>query len=157
MFDDEADGKRARWLFNIVVFLFLFAFTIDLSYMLGSLIPVGIGACLIAWGVWRTPEITDPISARMGCHLRRSVENVVISLGPALILSGASILVTSGRYPPQLGFPFDITRPIPNCFGPGIGDCYTYDSTLVSIDYLFWLGLSFSVLTLARWVRTRCV
>jgi hypothetical protein len=153
--EDEAEDKRARWILNIVVFLFLFAFTIDLSYMLGSLIPVGVGTCVTAWRLWRTPEITDSIGPHMGRRLRQSVENLLISLGPALILSGASVLIMSGRYPQQLGFPFNITRPIPNCFGPGIGDCYTYDPTLVAIDYLFWLGLSFTILTLGRLVRTR--
>ncbi len=60
MLDDEAEEKRARWIFNLVVFFLVFAFAIDLSYMIGSLIPVGVGISLIAWRVWRTPGITNP-------------------------------------------------------------------------------------------------
>jgi len=49
-----------------------------------------------------------------------------------------------------------ITHPIPGCATPGFPTlCLAYDPVLVVLNYLFWVGLSFAVLTLASWVRTR--
>jgi len=153
MLDDEAEEKRARWIFNLVVFFLVFAFAIDLSYMIGSLIPVGVGISLIAWRVWRTPEITNPITSHMGLRLRRLAQNFALALGPiAFIIFSVTIFATSGRSSPGIGFPFGVTREIPTCFGPG-GGCYSYDPVLVALNYLFWAGLSFGILTLARWIR----
>jgi hypothetical protein len=155
--DDEAEEKHARWTFNLVVFFLLFPFAIDLSYMLYSPIPVGVGVSLIAWRVWRTPGITNPISSHWGGRLRRFVQNLGIALGPALILLGASIYATTDRFTENpIGFPFSITHPIPGCATPGFPIwCLAYDPVLVVLNYLFWVGLSFIVLTLARWVRAR--
>jgi len=155
MLDDEAEEKRTRWIFNLVVFFLVFAFAIDLSYMTGSLIPVGVGVSLIAWRVWRTPGITNPISSHMGHVLRRLVQNLAVALGPlAFIIFSVTIFATSGRTSLGIGFPFGVTREIPTCFGPG-GGCYSYDPVLVALNYLFWAGLSFSILTLARWAQAR--
>jgi len=153
--DDEAEEKRARWTFNLVVFFLLFPFAIDLSYMTYSVIPVGVGVSLIAWRVARTPEITNPISSHVGSRLGKFLRNLGIALGPAVILLGASIFATTNRFTEYpIGFPFSITNPDSGCFGPGLG-CIAYDPVLVVLDYLFWVGLSFVVLTLAGWVRTR--
>ena len=130
MLDDEAEEKRARWTFNLVVFFLLFPFSIDLSYMTYSVVPVGAGVSLIAWRVARTP---------------------------ALILLGVSIFATTNRFTENpIGFPFSITHPIPGCATPGFPIiCLAYDPVLVVLNYLFWVGFSFAVLTLASWVRTR--
>jgi hypothetical protein len=156
--DDEAEEKRARWTFNLVVFFLLFPFAIDLSFMTYSLIPVGAGVSLIAWRVARTPEITNPISSHVGSRLRKFLRNLGIALGPALILQGVSIFATTNHYSVPRGFPFSVTNVNPGCFGPGspLG-CLTYDPVLVVLNYLFWVGLSFVVLTLAGWLRTRGV
>jgi hypothetical protein len=152
--DDEAGEKRARWTFNLVVFLLVFSFAIDLSFMTGSLIPVGIGVSLIWWRVWRTPEITNPITSHMGRGLRRLVQNLACALGVAApILLGVSDYVTSNPYKSH-GIPFSVTYAIPGCFGPG-GPCLAYDPLGVVLDYLFWAGLSFGILTLARWILAR--
>src|SRR6267378_3469844 len=82
MLDDEAEERRARWIFNLVVFFLVFAFAIDLSYMTGSLIPVGVGISLIAWRVWRTPEVTNPMTSPMGLRLHRLAQNFALALGP---------------------------------------------------------------------------
>jgi len=120
MLDDEAEEKRARWIFNLVVFLLLFAFAIDLSFMTGSLVPVGVGVSLIAWRVWRTPEITNPITSHMGPRLHRFVQNLAMALGPlGFILFNLSVFATKNNYTGEIGFPFTITRQIPGCFGPG--------------------------------------
>src|SRR2546426_6819392 len=157
MLDDEAEEKRARWTFNLVVFFLLFPFSIDLSYMTYSVVPVGAGVSLIAWRVARTPEITNPISSRAGSRLRKFLRNLGIALGPALILLGVSIFATTNRFSESpIGFPFSITYPIPGCATPGFPTlCLAYDPALVVVNYLFWVGLSFVVLTLASWVRTR--
>src|SRR5438132_5011919 len=157
MLDDEAEEKRARWTFNLVVFFLLFPFAIDLSYMTYSVIPVGIGVSLIAWRVWRTPEITNPISSRAGSRLRKFLRNLGIAIGPALILLGVSIFTTTNRFAEyHIGFPFSITHPIPGCATPGFPThCLAYDPVLVVLNYLFWVGLSLAVLTLAGWLRTR--
>jgi hypothetical protein len=157
--DDEAEEKRARWTFNLVVFFLLFPFAIDLSYMTGSLIPVGAGVSLIAWRVARTPEITNPISSHVGSRLRKFLRNLGIALGPALILLGVSIFATTNRFEEYpIGFPFSITHPIPGCATPGFPTlCLAYDPVSVVLNYLFWVGLSFVVLTLAGWLRTRGV
>jgi hypothetical protein len=157
MLDDEAEERRARWTFNLVVFFLLFPFAIDLSYMTGTLIPVGVGISLIAWRVWRTPEITNRISSHMGSRLRRIVQNLAIALGPlGLILFGVSVFATAIQYTAERGFPFAITNPDSGCFGPGFAiGCVAYDPILIVLNYLFWVGLSFVVLTLADWVRTR--
>jgi hypothetical protein len=116
MLDDEAGERRARWTFNLVVFLLLFPFAIDLSYMLYSLLPVGVGVSLITWRVARTPEITNPISSHMGRRLRQSLQNLGMTLGPALILQSVSIYATTDRFTEDpIGFPFSITHPIPGC------------------------------------------
>ena len=156
MLDDEAEEKRARWTFNLVIFFLVFAFAIDLSFMTRSLIPVGVGVSLIAWRVWRTPEITNPISSRMGHGLRRFVQKLAVALGVAPILLGISVDATSNPYGVSRGFPFSVTYVIPGCFGPGspLG-CLAYDPFGVVLDYLFWAGLSFGILTLARWIRAR--
>jgi hypothetical protein len=156
MLDDEAEEKRARWTFNLVVFLLLFPFAIDLSYMTGSLIPIGVGVALIAWRVWRTPEITNPISSHMGSRLRRFVQNLAISFGPlGLILFSVSVFATTNQYTGEIGFPFAITNPIQGCFGPvGVAGCIAYDPILVALNYLFWVGVSVVILTLAGWLRT---
>src|SRR5438477_11294289 len=98
MLDDEAEQKRARWTFNLVVFFLLFPFSIDLSFMSGSLIPLGVGVSLIAWSFARTPEITNAISFRAGSRLRKFLRNLGIALGPALILLGVSIFATTNRF-----------------------------------------------------------
>src|SRR6267378_8244882 len=98
MLDDEAEERRARWIFNLVVFFLVFAFAIDLSFMTGSLVPVGVGVSLIAWRVWRTSEITNPISSHMGPRLRRFVQNLAVALGVAPILLGVGVDATSYRY-----------------------------------------------------------
>jgi hypothetical protein len=156
MLDDEAEEKRARWIFNLVVLFLVLAFAIDLSFMTGSLIPVGVGVSLIWWRVWRTSEITNPISVRLGPRLRRLVQNLAIALGVAPILLGVSVQAAWNPYAVSRGFPFSVTYVIPGCFGPGspLG-CLAYDPLGVVLDYLFWTALSFGVLTLARWVRTR--
>lgn len=155
MLDDEAEEKRARWIFNLVVFFLVFAFAIDLSFMIGSLIPVGVGISLIAWRVWRTPEITNPITSHMGLRPRRFVQTLAIALGvTAPILLGVSTYSTSSPYVVSPGFPFSVKYEVPGCFGPG-GPCLAYDPLGVLLDYLFWAGLSFGILALARWVRTR--
>jgi hypothetical protein len=155
--DDEAEEKRARWTFNLVVFFLLFPFAIDLTYMTGTLIPIGVGVSLMAWRVWKTPGITNPISSRMGPRLRRFVQNLAIVLGPALILLGVSIYTTTDRFTEDpIGFPFSITHPIPGCATPGFPiACLAYDPVLVVLNYLFWVGFSFGILTLGRWDRTR--
>ena len=157
MLDDEAEEKRARWIFNLVVFFLVFAFAIDLSYMTYSILPVGIGLLLIAWRVWRTPEITNPITSHMRLRLRRHVQTLAIALGVAPILLEISIYATTNRFTEDpIGFPFSITHPIPGCATPGFPiECLAYDPVLVALNYLFWVGLSFVTLTLARWVRTR--
>ena len=157
MLDDEAEEKRARWTFNLVVFFLVFPFAIDLSYMTYSILPVGIGLLLIAWRVWRTPEITNPITSHMGPRLRRFVQTLAIALGVAPILLGISIYATTNRFTEDpIGFPFSITHPIPGCATPGFPvECLVYDPVLVVLNYLFWVGFSFVILTLARWVRTR--
>src|SRR3989442_9866181 len=157
MLDDEAEEKRARWTFNLVVFFLLFPFAIDLSFMTYSVIPLGVGVSLIAWRVWRTPGITNPISSHMGRRLRRSVRNLAIALGPlGLVLFGVSVFATTNQYTAERGFPFAITNPDSGCFGPGFAvGCVAYDPILVVLNYLFWVGFSFVVLTLAGWVRTR--
>jgi hypothetical protein len=154
--DDEAEEKRARWTFILVVFFLVFAFAIDLSFMTSSLIPLGVGVSLIAWRVWRTPEITNPISSRLGHGLRRLVQNLAVALGVAPLLLGVSAYATSNPYAVSPGFPFSVTHVIPGCFGPGspLG-CLAYDPFGVALDYLFWAGLSFGILTLARWIRAR--
>jgi len=81
MLDDEADEKRARWTFNLVVFFLLFPFASDLSFMTGSLIPVGVGVSLITWRVAKTQEFTNPISSRAGSRLRKFLRNLGIALG----------------------------------------------------------------------------
>src|SRR2546426_3517907 len=156
MLDDGAEEKRARWTFNLVVFFLLMPFAIDLSFMTGSLIPVGVGVSLIAWRVWRTPEITNRISSRLGSRLRRFLSNLGIVLGPALILLGVSVYATTNHYSVSRGLPFSVTSLIPGCFGPGspLG-CLAYDPVLVVLNYLFWVGLSFVALTLAGCVRIR--
>jgi hypothetical protein len=108
MLDDEAEEKRARWIFNLVVFFLLFPFAIDLSFMTGLLIPVGVGVSLIAWRVWRTPEITNPISSCMGHGLRRFVQKLAVALGVAPILLGISVDATSNPYGVSRGFPFSV-------------------------------------------------
>jgi len=157
MLDDEAEEKRARWTFNLVVFFLLFPFAIDLSFMTYSIIPIGVGVCLIAWRVWRTPEITNRVSSHMGSRPRRFLKNLAIALGPlGLILFGLSVFATTSHYTGERGFPFAITNPIQGCFGPGFGvGCVAYDPILVVLNYLFWVGLSFIALTLAGWLRTR--
>ncbi len=156
MLDDEAEEKRARWIFNLVVFFLVFAFAVDLSYMTSSILPVGIGLSLIAWRVWRTPEITNPISIRLGPRLGPFVQNLAIALGVAPILLGVSVQAVSNPYEASRGFPFSVTYVIPGCFGPGspLG-CLAYDPLGVGLDYLFWAGLSFGILTMARWIRVR--
>jgi hypothetical protein len=157
MLDDEAEEKRARWVFNLVVFLLLFPFAIDLSFMTYSVIPVGVGVSLIAWRVARTPEITNRISSHMGSRLRRIVQNLAVALGPlGLILFGLSVLATTSPYTVERGFPFAITNPDSGCFGPGFAiGCIAYDPVLVVVNYLFWVGFSFAILILTGWFRTR--
>jgi len=156
--DDEAEEKRARWTFNLVVFFLLFPFAIDLSYMTYSVIPIGVGVSLIAWRVARTPEITNRVSSHMGSRLRRIVQNLAVALGPlGLILFGVSVSATMNQYTGEIGFPFAITNPIQGCFGPGAGvaGCIAYDPILVVLNYLFWAGFSFVFVTIASWVRAR--
>src|SRR2546428_2646976 len=99
MLDDEAEEKRARWTFNLVVFFLLFPFAIDLSFMTYSIIPIGVGVSLIAWRVWRTPEITNRVSSHMGSRPRRFLKNLAIALGPlGLILFGLSVFATTSHY-----------------------------------------------------------
>jgi len=156
MLDDEAEEKRARWIFNLVVFFLVFAFAIDLSYMTSSILPVGIGLSLIAWRVWRTPEITNPITSHLRHGPRRLVQNLAVALGAAAILLGVDVSVASNPHEVSRGFPFSIRYAIPGCFGPGspLG-CLAYDPLGVVLDYLFWTWLSFGILTLARWIRAR--
>ncbi|TMI13186.1 hypothetical protein E6H35_08265 [Candidatus Bathyarchaeota archaeon] len=155
--NDEAEEKRARWTFNLVVFFLLFPFAIDLSFMTGSIIPVGVGVSLIAWRVARTPEITNRISSRVGGRMHHFLRNLGIALGPALILLGVSIYATTNRFTEDpIGFPFSITNPIPGCATPAFPTaCLAYDPVRVALNYLFWVGLSFAVLTLTGWFRTR--
>jgi len=155
--DDEAEEKRARWFFNLVVFFLVFAFAIDLSYMTSSILPVGIGLSLIAWRVWRTPEITNPITSHMEPRLRRFAQPLAIALAIAPILLGVSTYAVSNAYTTgSSGFPFSITYVIAGCFGPGgPRGCLAYDPLGIVLDYLFWAGLSFGILTLARWIRAR--
>jgi hypothetical protein len=153
---DEAEEKRARWTFNLVVFFLLFPFAIDLSFMTYSVIPVGAGVSLMVWRVWRTPGITNPIYSHMQNRLRRFVRNLAIALGVAPILLGVSVQVASNPYSASRGFPFSVTCVIPGCFGPGspLG-CIAYDPLGVVLDYLLWIELSAAILTLAGWLHTR--
>ena len=156
MLDDEAEEKRARWIFNLVVFFLVFAFAIDLSYMSSSILPIGIGLSLIAWRVWRTPEITNPISSRLGNRLRPLVKALAIGFAVAPILLGVVVYPSSDPNAVSRGFPFSVTYEITGCFGPGGPvHCLAYDPLGVVLDYLFWAGLSFIILAPAGWARTR--
>ncbi len=143
-------------IFNVVVFFLLLAFSIDLSLMTGSPIPLGVGVALMVWRVARTPEITNRVSSNMNSRVHRFLRDLGIALGPALILLGVSDYAAWNPYTGSRGFPFSVTYVIPGCFGPGgpLG-CLAYDPLQVVLDYLFWLGLSVVILTLAGWVRTR--
>jgi hypothetical protein len=156
--DDEAEERRARWTFNLVVFLLLFPFAIDLSFMTYSPVPLGVGVALVAWRVARTPEITNPVSSHVGNRLRRIVQNLAVALGPlGLILFGVSVSATMNQHTGEIGFPFAITNPSQGCFGPGagVGGCIPYDPILVVLSYLFWAGFSFVFITMASWIRAR--
>jgi hypothetical protein len=156
MLDDEAEDRRDQWIFNAVVFFLLFPFTIGLSLMTSSPIPVGIGVSLITWRVARTLEITRRLSLNMSGRLRQFIHNLAIALGAAPILLVLSVYATSNPYIVSRGFPYSVTYAIPGCFGPGGPlECLAYDPVGVVLDYLFWTGLSFGILTLARWARTR--
>src|SRR2546426_1349747 len=104
----------------------------------------------------RTPEILNPITSHLGHGPRRLVQNLAVALGVAPILLGVSVNATSNPYAVSRGFPFSVAYVIPGCFGPGspLG-CLAYDPLGVVLDYLFWAGLSFGILTLARWIRVR--
>src|SRR2546427_12830459 len=98
MLDDEAEEKHARWIFNLVVFFLLFSFPIDLTYMTGSLIPVGAGVSLMVWRVWRTPGITHPIDSPMQNPLRRFVPNLAASPPRRPLPLGARAQAASNPY-----------------------------------------------------------
>src|SRR2546428_13781166 len=99
MLDDEAEEKRARWTFNLVVFFLLFPFAIDLSFMTYSIIPIGAGGCLKAWRVWRDPESTNRESSHIGRRPRRFLQNPAVAIGRhRFILFGLSVFATSSHY-----------------------------------------------------------
>src|SRR5256712_13268045 len=115
MLDDEAEEKRARWIFNLVVFFLLFPFAIDLTYMTGSLIPVGAGVSLMVWRDLRTPGITNPIYSPIQNRLRPFVLHLAISPGVAPIHLGVSVQGVSDPYSFFRRFPILVPSVVAGC------------------------------------------
>lgn len=153
----EAESRqefRDRWFFNLGVFILVLPFTVLVSYMIGSLIGVGFGVALVAWRVAVTPEIINHISPKVHGRSRQFLQDLFIGLVAGFTLLGVSDFATLiGRWNARAGSPLSYSQPGTMC-GPG-GCQMVYDPSYIVLDYLFWVGVAFVLVSMFRiaWIR----
>jgi hypothetical protein len=153
----EAESReelRDRWLFNLGVFFPLVPFTILVGYMIGSFIGVGFGVPLVVWRVAVTPEITNHISPKVRGRSRQFLRDLFIGLVAGFMLLGVidfatQITIRNAR----VGSPLSYSQPGTEC-GPG-GCLMVYDPAYIVLDYLFWVGVAFALISIfhVAWIR----
>jgi hypothetical protein len=151
---ESRDELRDRWLFNLGVFFLLAPFTVLVGYTLGSFIGVGFGVALVAWRVAVTPEITNHISPKVRGRSRPFLRDLFLSLVAGFSLLGVSDLVTQITIMnARAGSPLSYSQRGTMC-GPG-GCQIVYDPVYIGLDYLFWVGIAFVIVSIFRivWMR----
>jgi hypothetical protein len=151
---ESRDEIRDRWLFNLGVFFLLVPFTILVGYTLGSFIGVGFGVALVAWRVAVTPEITSHISPQVRGRSRPFLRDLLLGLVAGFSLLGVSDFATQITIRnARAGSPLSYSQPGTMC-GPG-GCQMVYDPMYIVLDYLFWVGVAFVIVSIFRivWIR----
>ena len=89
---------------------------------------------------------------------KRRLSHFPIDLGIALIVgvvvSAANTFAVWDRFAVSSGFPFQVKSPYPGCFGPFLGECFTFDPWGLLLDGVLWTGLAFLIVTLADVLTT---
>jgi len=151
---ESRDEFRDRWLFTLGVFFLLVPFTIIVGYTLGSFIGVGFSVALVAWRVAVTPEITNHISPKVRGRSRPFLRDLLLGLVAGFTLLGASDFATQITIMnARAGSPLSYSQPGTMC-GPG-GCHMVYDPAYIVLDYLFWVGVAFVLVSIFRiaWIR----
>jgi uncharacterized membrane protein len=151
---ESRDEFRDRWLFNLGVFFLLVPFTILVGYTIGSIIGVGFGVALVAWRVAVTPEITNHISPKVRGRSRPFLRDLFLGLVAGFSLLGLSDLATQITIMnARAGSPLSYSQPATMC-GPG-GCPMIYDPVYMILDYFFWVGVAFVLVSIFRiaWIR----
>ncbi len=151
---ESRDELRDRWLFNLGVFFLLVPFTILVGYTIGSFIGVGFGVALVAWRVAVTPEITNHISPNVRGRSRPFLQDLFLGLVAGFSLLGVSDFATQITIMnARAGSPLSYSQPGTMC-GPG-GCQIVYDPVYIVLDYLFWVGVAFVIVSIFRivWIR----
>jgi hypothetical protein len=151
---ESRDEFRDRWLFNLGVFFLLVPFTILVGYTIGSLIGLGFGVALVAWRVAVTPDITNHISPKIHGRSRPVLRDLFLGLVAGFTLLGVSDLATQVTIMNAgAGSPLSYSRPGTMC-GPG-GCPMVFDPVYIVLDYLFWVGIAFVLVSIFRiaWIR----
>jgi hypothetical protein len=155
----EAESRnefRDRWLFNLGVFFLLVPFTIFVGYTIGSFIGVGFGVALVAWRVAVTPEITNHISPKVRDRSRPFLRDLFLGLVAGFTLLGVSDFATQMTgWNARAGSPLSYSQPGTAC-SPG-GCQMVYDPVYIVLDYLFWAGVAFVLVSIFRIAWTRFV
>ena len=153
---ESRDEFRDRWLFNLGVFFLLVPFTILVGYTIGSFIGVGFGVALVAWRVAVTPEITSHISPKVHGRYRPFLRDLFLGLVVGFTLLGVSDLATQMTgWNARAGSPLSYSQPGTEC-GPG-GCLMIYNPLYIVLDYLFWVGVAFVLISIFRIASIRFV
>jgi len=152
---ESRDELRDRWLFNLGVFFLLVPFTILVGFSIGSFIGVGFGVALVAWRVAVTPEITNHISPKVRGRSRPFLRDLFLGFVAGFSLLGVSDFATQITIMnARAGSPLSYSQPGTMC-GPG-GCQMVYDPVYILLDYLFWVGVAFVIVSIFRiaWIRS---
>lgn len=152
---EDREHLHDRWFFNVVVLFALLPFTVLVSYITGSFIGVGFGVALVAWRVVVTPEITNPISSRVHGRHRQFLRDLFIGLVSGFTLLGVTDFATRAGWFARAGSPLSYSQPGTAC-GPG-GCVMVYNPAYIVLDYLFWVGVAFALISIFRVARIRFV
>ncbi len=102
------------------------------------------------------PEITNHISPRVRGRYRQFLQDLFIGLVSGFTLLGVSDFATQITIrDARAGSPLSYSQPGTAC-GPG-GCLMVYDPVYIVLDYLFWVGVGFAVVSILRVARVRFV
>lgn len=151
---ESREDFRDRWFFNAVVLFALVPFTGLVSYLTGSFIGVGFGIALVAWRASVTPEITNHISPKIHGRSRQFLQDIFIGLVAGFALLGVTDFAAQiTGWNARAGSPLSYSHAGTAC-GPG-GCVIVYDPVYIVLDYLFWVGVAFVLVSIFRivWIR----
>lgn len=132
----------------------LVSFYSGIDFVIGGFVLLS-----LAWSTTLEKRIGGPTGAEeQELSRKRRLSHLPTDLGIALIVgvvvSAANTFAVWDRFASSSGFPFQVKSPYPGCFGPFLGECFTFHPWALLLDGILWTGLAFVMVALADILTT---